>query len=269
MRLLAVALLLLASAAHAAPRAELWPRWSAQDEASATLVDHAPWDAFLQKYVQRGSDGIHRLPYARIAEADRTALRGYLAQLQGVRVTGLRRAEQRAYWINLYNAATVDVVLRHYPVDSILDIGISPGLFARGPWGAKILRVEGEALSLDDIEHRILRPLWNDPRTHYAVNCASLGCPNLAGRAWTAAAMETMLDQAARDYVNHPRGASVEGGRLRVSSIYDWFEADFGGDDAGVISHLRRYAAPGLARELAGVRKVQDDAYDWALNDLR
>ena len=112
-----------------------------------------------------------------------------------------------------------------------------------------------------------MRPIWRDPRIHYAVNCASLGCPNLLKTAFTAENTETLLETAAVDYVNHPRGARVEAGRLLTSSIYRWFKADFGGDDAGVIRHLRRYAAPELARELDGVDHIADDDYDWSLND--
>ncbi len=216
-----------------------------------------------------GADGIHRIAYARVLPADRAALKGYLKTLQGIVVSRLNRAEQRAYWINLYNAATVDVVLAHYPVESILKINISPGLLARGPWGKELLKVEGVALSLDAIEHRILRPIWSDPRTHYAVNCASIGCPNLATRAYTAANMEALLEQGAREYVNHPRGVQLENGKLTVASIYEWFKDDFGGDDAGVIAHVKRYAAPPLARQLGGITTIADDRYDWALNDLR
>jgi Protein of unknown function, DUF547 len=87
-------------------------------------------------------------------------------------------------------------------VASIRDIAISPGLFSVGPWGGKLIEVEGEPLSLDDIEHRILRPIWRDPRLHYAVNCAALGCPNLRSSAFTAANADILLETAASDYVN-------------------------------------------------------------------
>ena len=265
---LAAALMTFSLAALAAPKAELWERWAAATASTAT-IDHSEWNAFLGRYVKPGRDGINRIPYGAVSAADRAALDAYVKKLQGIPVTSFSRAEQRAYWINLYNATTVQVVLQHYPVDSILKIDISPGLFARGPWKKKLLTVEGEPVSLDDIEHRILRPIWRDPRTHYSVNCASLGCPNLAPEAWTAANTERLLEQGARDYVNHPRGARVEDGRLIVSSIYVWFQDDFGGDDAGVIAHLRKYAAPALARQLAGVTKISDDAYDWSLNDAK
>jgi len=262
--------LLLAAApraACAAPRADPWPRWQASDESASASVDHAPWDGFLARHVVASEDGINRLAYRRVLPQERDALAIYLAGLAGTPVTAYRRAEQLAYWINLYNALTVRVVLDHYPVASIRDIALSPGLFSRGPWRKKLLRVEGEEVSLDDIEHRILRPVWRDPRLHYAVNCAALGCPNLGPRAFTAAATEQMLEDAVRAYVNHPRGARIIDGRLHVSSIYVWYKEDFGGDDPGVIAHLRRYAAPPLAQALAAQTSIAGDSYDWSLND--
>lgn len=267
--LLLLLTLSFSAALHAAPKAEAWERWRAHEPASKLTLDHRAWDEFLRTQLRTGSDGIARIAYARVTPAQRKALAGYLTALQAQPVSRLNRAEQYAYWVNLYNAATVDIVLAHYPVESILKINISPGLFARGPWGRKGLKVEGEAVSLDDIEHRILRPLWNDARTHYAVNCASLGCPNLPPQAFTAANTEALLEAGARAYVNHARGARVDKGRLQVSSIYHWFKADFGGDDAGVIAHLRRYAEPPLAAQLAGITRIARHDYDWSLNEAR
>jgi len=120
----------------------------------------------------------------------------------------------------------------------------------------------------NDIEHGIMRPIWNDPRIHYAVNCASIGCPNLMMQPFNAQNLAGMLDQAARNYVNHPRGAAVEGGRLIVSSIYDWYAVDFGNNDAGVIAHLRQYATGPLAASLASVSSISSDRYDWNLNGI-
>jgi hypothetical protein len=269
MRLAAGCLLMAFSlAALAAPKADLWQRWNAFTP-SKVGIDHAAWNAFLERHVHLGADGINRIAYGRVPSGDRDSLRAYLAGLQRVAIRKFSRDEQRAYWINLYNATTVNVVLEHYPVDSILKIDISPGLFAKGPWKKKLLEVEGEALSLDDIEHRILRPIWQDPRTHYAVNCASIGCPNLQAQAYTSGNLEALLDAGARAYVNHPRGAHVAKGRLTVSSIYLWFQDDFGGGAGGVIAHLRKYAEPALARQLEGVRRIHGHEYDWALNDLK
>ena len=123
-------------------------------------------------------------------------MKGYLKNLQSLPISSYNRVEQKAYWINLYNGLTVDLVLSRLPLESIRDVNISPGLFVRGPWGAKLLTVEEERLSLDDIEHRILRPIWKDNRVHYAVNCASLGCPNLQPDAFTSANTEALLATA-------------------------------------------------------------------------
>lgn len=250
-----------------APRAELWNRWATHDPASTQRVDHGAWDRLLKAYVAPGADGVNRVAYGRVAAPDRAALDAYLAGLAATAVSGLTRAEQRAYWINLYNALTLRVVLAHYPVETIRDIDISPGLFADGPWDKKLIEIEGEAVSLNDIEHRVLRPIWKDPRIHYAVNCASIGCPDLQPTAFTAANAEALLDAAVRAYVNHPRGARVKDGRLVVSSIYVWFREDFGDSDAAVIAHLRRYADADLAAALQGATKIAGHEYDWRLND--
>lgn len=254
--------------AAAAPRAELWPRWEAHDPASRLTVDHTAWGGLLTRRISTGADGINRFAYGSVDAADRDALRGYLAAGSAMPVGRLTRREQMAFWINLYNAVTVQCILDHFPVGSIRDIDISPGLFANGPWGAKLITVEGEPLSLDDIEHRILRPIWRDPRIHYGVNCAALGCPNLLAEPFAAGAMDRMLDEAALAFVNHPRGVRLAGNRLEVSSIYVWFEEDFGGSDEGVIRHLKAYAGPDLAMELEKRRRIDGHDYDWSLNGI-
>jgi hypothetical protein len=266
--IIAILPLVLSGPAAAAPRAELWAKWQAHDDASAASIDHTLWNRFLQTYLRVGPDGIARIPYARVSRSDREALASDLARLAGLPISRFSRREQFAFWVDLYNELTIKLVLDHYPVSSVRDINISPGLFSSGPWGKQLITIESEALSLDDIEHRILRPIWHDPRVHYAVNCAALGCPNLQPAAFTAANTEALLDKAARDYVNHPRGAAMVGGKLIVSSIYVWYEADFGGTDRGVIAHLKRYAGPALAAALAAVDRISGDRYNWGLNDL-
>lgn len=265
----ALAALAAPAPAAAAPRAELWPRWLRHDPAATATVDHGRWAAFLARYLERGADGVNRVAYGAVTPADRRALQDYLAGLAAVRVGELARAEQMAYWINLYNALTVEVVLGRYPVASIRDIAISPGLFSRGPWGRKLATVEGEALSLDDIEHRILRPIWRDPRVHYALSCAAVGCPNLRPEPYAGRGIDQALDQAARAFVNDPRGVRVDAGGLHVSSLYRWYQDDFGGDEAGVIRHLLAYAEPATAMRLQEQTGIADDSYDWSLNDAR
>jgi len=271
--LVAVAAMILLVLGHppaaAAPAAEEWPKWQAHDDAAAAAIDHTGWDAFLKRHLTLGSDGIARVRYGDVTPGERAALKADLARLAALPIDRYSRHEQLAYWIDLYNALTVDVVLDHYPVDSIRQIAISPGLFSAGPWGKKLVTIEGETLSLNDIEHRILRPIWRDPRIHYALNCASLGCPNLQAEAFTADNAERLLERAAHDYVNHSRGATIADGKLMVSSIYVWYQADFGDSDRGVIAHLRHYAEPALAAALGRVQRIAGDRYDWALNDAR
>ncbi|MDH3218692.1 MAG: DUF547 domain-containing protein [Gammaproteobacteria bacterium] len=264
--LLAVILLAWMPGPFAAPAAKLWERWAAHVPGATLEIDHRRWNDWLERFVSTAADGINRVDYGGVDTAGRKRLRAYLDDLASIAISHYGREQQRAYWINLYNALTIDVVLEYYPVNSIRDI--SSGIFAAGPWGRKLVTIEGQALTLDDIEHRILRPIWQDPRIHYAVNCASLGCPNLLDQAFTAANTESLLDQAAREFVNHSRGAQVVDGRLRVSSIYHWFESDFGGNDAGVIAHLKLYAEAGLADALASVARVDEHEYDWRINDL-
>lgn len=264
---LAAAMTLWAAAASAAPQAEPWPKWEVHNDASTAVIDHETWDSFLRAYAHRGDDGIVRVAYGLVSPAEHEALRQDLARLAAIPVSRYSRPEQRAFWIDLYNEITVNFVLDHYPVSGIKETSFLPGLFSETPWSRKLVTVEGEKLSLDDIEHRILRPGWRDPRIHYALNCASLGCPNLQQTAFTAANTDTLLDEAARAYVNSPRGVRLVDGKLTVSSIYVWYKADFGGTDAGVIAHLRRYAAPELAQALAGVKEIFDHHYDWSLND--
>jgi len=252
-----------------APKARLWERWTAHDPGAASRIDHRAWDAILKRYLVHDEDGLTRFAYGRVSPQDRKALDAYIRRLAAGRVSRYARGEQRAYWINFYNALTVQVVLARYPVASIRNIDVSPGLFADGPWDKKLVTVESTPVSLNDIEYRILRPIWRDPRIHYALDCASIGCPNLRRTAYTAKNAEQLLNAGARDYVYSPRGVSSKGKALVVSSIYVWFKSNFGDSDAGVIAHLRRYAAPKLKKKLMGVTKIDRHTNDWRLNDQK
>lgn len=264
--LLLIGLSVPAQALFSAPQSELWAHWTGHDESSTATIDHSDWTAFLRVYLEESPDGINRLRYGDVTPADRDKLDDYIGALEAAAISGYGRAEQRAFWINLYNALTVKLVLGHYPVDSIRDIDISPGLFSFGPWDKKLASIEGAKLSLNDIEHRILRPIWKDPRIHYAVNCASIGCPNLMPVAYTAENTEALLHQGARDYVNHPRGVAFVDGKAVASKIFDWFKPDFGDTDQDVLAHLRRYANLELREKLSAINRLRGYRYDWALN---
>jgi hypothetical protein len=266
--LLFISLTLFQQPSQAAPASRLWEVWLASADTETVKPDHSYWQHFLTRHLTSGKNGVNLLDYAG-ALTELLKLKHYLSNLQAIPVSKLSRSQQRAYWINLYNAATVATILDHYPVRSIRDIDISPGLFADGPWDRKFLNIEGLELSLNDIEHRILRPIWKDNRLHYALNCASIGCPNLQFQAFTSVNSEELLESAASDYINHPRGANIQNGKLLVSSIYKWYQADFGNSEKGVIAHLKRYAKTSLLNQLKGINEIDDYQYDWSLNESK
>ena len=227
--------------------------------------EHDVWTRLLETYVHESADGVTRMDYAALAASpeDRAALNTYIASFEARDLSGASNADFAA-WANLYNAVTVRYIVQAYPLESIRD-----GYLFGDPWKKVKVMAGGREVSLDTIEHEILRPRFADPRVHYAINCASYGCPNLLRHAWTADTLDADLDAAARDYINHPRGVSVGKRGLTVSSIYKWFEADFGGSKDGVIKHLLEYAEPALAESLRAAPKIRDYQYDWSLNNTR
>jgi len=218
--------------------------WTKHDPNSSLEVDHQPWDAFLAKYLKKDGRGINRLAYSRVSTADKQALKAYLTVLQSTDVTTLNRNEQYAFWLNLYNSSTVNIGLKHYPIKSILDVK-SNVLDLKGPFNDKVATVMGLSLTLDNIESGIVRPIWKDPRLHYAFNCAAISCPNLGAK------------------------ARVENGKVTASKIYFWYDVDFGGNATGVLKHINQYAGPELKAALGNKRSIAKYEYDWALNEAR
>ena len=239
--------------------------WRHTNPDSVAAVDHAPWNDLLSRNVRISEDGVNRFPYQSIAPQDRARLDAYIAMLEEVAVTDLTAEVQLAYWINLYNAITIRVILDHYPVDSIRDIRFV--WHTRGPWKKELTTVEGRALSLDDIEHRIVRPIFGDNRVHYALNCASIGCPNLQPLAYTRDNLDELLETAAREYINNPRGVRFDDDELIVSSLFKWYAEDFGQNQRQVIAHLKQYAQPPLRKQLDLADEIDEFFYDWSLND--
>ena len=252
---------------QAAPPADLWSRWLAHDPDSTRRIDHGEWDAFLVRYLRIGADGVHGVAYGEVTPADRARLGRYIAYLAGLPISEYARPEQMAYWINLYNALVVRVVVDHYPIASIRDVGSPPGAPGTGPWRQELVEIEGVPVSLNDIAHRILRPIWRDPRVHYALSCGAVGCPNLQPEPFAADQLERQLSEAAMAYVNHSRCIRIEGDQLGLSSLYRWYRDDFGGTDRAVINHLMAYAEPGLAMKLQRFDRISDHGFNWRLND--
>lgn len=225
-----------------------------------------PWDALLSRYLTVHPDAVNRFDYAalRANADDRARLDDYVAALEASTPSAMSDDEAFAYWANLYNAVTVRLIVNEAPDNSIREI--RPRLWSTGPWGVERVSVEGEALSLDNIEHDIMRPNFEAALVHYAVNCASIGCPDLQPAAWRAEGLQAGLEAAARAYINDPRGVTVTADGLVVSRIYHWFREDFGDSEAGVIDHLLRFADPALTAQIRANPQITGHDYDWSLN---
>ena len=204
-------------------------------------VDHSIYADLLNRYVHDGLVDYGGLK----AEEDR--LDRYLSVLEHVNTASLSKNERLAFYINAYNAWTIKLILGAYPnVRSIKDLG---SLF-RSPWKEKIARIDGKVLTLDEIEHGIIRPQFKDPRIHFAVNCASKSCPPLHSEPYRGADLHGQLDEAARRFINDPRSTVLRDQTLHVSKIFDWYSKDFGGDSVGFIL---KYADKALKEKIETV----------------
>ncbi|MEO6103711.1 MAG: DUF547 domain-containing protein [Pseudoxanthomonas sp.] len=258
--------LVLAMPAHAATTPPVFDR------------EHAAWSALVKKHVHWSTDGTASSVDYPGFQRDRVSLATYLDGLAGVSEAQYQTwswPDREAFLLNAYNAATVQLVLTRFPtLGSIKDLGS----WISTPWQRPFVRLLGKTRSLDDIEHKLLRgsPDFRDPRIHFAVNCASLGCPALRDEAYVGTRLDTQLnDQARRFLGDRTRNRIVRAsGRLQVSRLFDWYSADFA-RRGGVPIFLVGYAdaldlTPGETAALrAGRMRIDYLPYDWALNRSR
>ena len=227
------------------------PAWS------NAAVDNALYAELLEKYVQNGSVDYQGF------KTEEAKLDQYLKMLEKIDTKTLPRDEQFAFYINAYNAWTIKLILTGYPgVKSIKDLG---SIF-KSPWKKRIAKINGDIMTLDHIEHDILRPRFKDPRVHFAVNCASKGCPPLRSEPYRANALEQQLDEMTQAFINDSRKNRLERQTLYVSSIFKWFSEDFDND---VVGFFLKYAQGDLKKQLEdnkGKIKIKYLDYDWSLN---
>jgi len=218
--------------------------------------DNEIFSNLLEKYVKNGV-----VNYAGLKKDERK-LNQYLNILEQKDVSSLSRKGKMAFYINVYNAWTIKLILSGYPgVKSIKDLG---GFW--GPWKKKIVRLNGQVVTLDHIEHDILRPKFKDPRVHFAVNCASKGCPLLLSEPYYGEKLDEQLNRVTRKFINNTERNYLAGDKLYVSSIFKWFSEDFNDD---VIGFFIKYADAGLKKEIKSKQsrlKVKYLKYDWSLN---
>ncbi|MCG8637660.1 MAG: DUF547 domain-containing protein [Desulfobacterales bacterium] len=220
-------------------------------------VDNSIYKELLAKHVKK-----NRVDYDGFKK-DEALLDQYLKILSTADPDTLSRNHQFAFYINAYNAFTIKLVLSRYPeVNSIKEIRS----FFSGPWSKKFISLGGWTVSLDYIEHEVLRPRFKDPRIHFAINCAAKSCPPLLNRPYEGKTIENQLDEQTRSFINTPRSTFVKDNTLFISKIFDWFSEDFNDNP---LLFIRQYADDRLKAELdaAGPEvKLTYLHYNWNLN---
>ncbi len=226
---------------------------------AGSTVDHSIYAGLLNKYVKNG-----RVDYAGF-KSEETQLDEYLNILEAVDSKRLSEDEQFAFYANAYNAWTIKLILNGYPdIKSIKDLG---NLF-QSPWKKEIVRIDGELLTLDNVEHDILRPRFKDPRVHFAINCAAVSCPPLRPEPFQGDILSSQLDDSTRSFFKNPANYKFDGNKFYVSRIFKWFAEDFNHD---ILSFYLKYAEGDLKQKLSANRKnvqVKYLDYDWDLNKL-
>jgi hypothetical protein len=232
--------------------------WSSRSLAGAS-VDHSIYAELLTKYVKNG-----RVDYAGF-KSEESMLDDYLKILEAVDSKNLSDDEQFAFYTNAYNAWTIKLILSGYPeVKSIKDYG---NIF-KSPWKKEIVRIDGKVITLDNVEHDILRPRFKDPRVHFAINCAAISCPPLRSEPFEGDILSSQLDDSTRSFLNNPTSYRFEGNTFFVSRIFKWFAEDFNHD---VLSFYLKFAEGDLKQMLQANQKniqVKYLDYDWSLNIL-
>jgi hypothetical protein len=230
-----------------------------------TSFDHSRFDALLRKHVVKGIVDYDAFRRAREFPA-------YLASLDQADPAGLPESERLAYWINTYNAYTIQLILSHDERGSIRNINKTLGVKGHGPWREKLVRAGGQVLHLDNVEHDIIRRQFKEPRIHFALVCAAVSCPPLRSEAYTGARLDEQLqDQAVVFFTQSPdkNHVALARGVYYVSPIVaKYYPEDFGSDTAAIASYLSRFYPDGAERAFlaAGKLRLEATEYDWTLN---
>ena len=233
-----------------------------QSYTAQAQVDHSLFDNLLKTHVDKEG----WVDYEGFLK-DRATLNKYLELLKANPPVeeSWSRDEQLAYWINAYNAFTVDLVLQHYPVTSIKDIGSKIQIpFINSPWDIKFIEIGDKKLDLNNIEHGIIRKQFEEPRIHFAVNCASYSCPLLRNEAYTAEKLDKQLDEQTRQFINDPKRNKINGKKAQLSKIFSWYGGDFTKNMS-----LKEFIAKYAEEEVTNSTKISYLDYQWQLNSIQ
>lgn len=232
---------------------------------SISTVSHGVYDTLLKKYVNSAGQVDYRKWKA--SSADRKQLQSYIVSLSKANTRAPSSNEAKlAFWINAYNAVTIEGILREYPTSSIRNH--TAKLFGYNIWDDLQLYVGGAAVSINDIEHKILRKM-NEPRIHFAIVCASKGCPRLLNQAYSAERVDHQLAMNAEHFFAEPQNLSIRGDTVTLSSILNWFGEDFGSSSQAMLKRIAAWCPDSARAKLrSGRLSVQFAVYDWSLNEI-
>jgi len=221
-------------------------------------ISHELWDAQLDRFVSDAG----WVDYD-AWKKDTVGLQEYLTLLEAnhPNETNWSRDERLAYWINAYNAYTVELMLMHWPLESIKDIKDGIG-FVNSVWDIKFIEIEGQEYDLNNLEHGIIRPKFEDPRIHAAVNCASVSCPVLRNEAFTAKDLDAQLDDQVKRWFNSNRNDLSNPSQPKLSSIMKWYGDDFQWNDGSLETFVEKYSGV----QIPDGTKFQYLDYDWGVN---
>lgn len=241
-------------------------RWTPNQQVSINQIRHDNFDALLKRYVD--ADGYVNYRAWHASRADRAELQNYLKQLSRANPQLAAANEAKlAFWINAYNAVTLEGILQVYPTTSIRNH--TAKLVGYNIWKQLKLQVGSRQFSLEDIEHKILRKM-KEPRIHFTIVCASIGCPRLRNEAYVANRLESQLSDNTRDFFSRSQNLQMDSRTrtLKLSALTDWFASDFGSTKAGQLNYLSRYM-PEAAQQLTRHPNVKVSylKYNWNLND--
>lgn len=238
---------------------------------TAQPVDHSAFTDVLSTYV----DAKHRVDYAQLRADRATTLDPYLDQLATANLEALSRDERLALWMNAYNALTLHLILEHDPVDTIWSItpGDTPEATTKSPFDLPVGVVADTMRTLDEIEHGLIRERFDEPRIHFALVCAAMSCPPLRREAYTGPALDAQLNDQTRTFLRDATLNQIPATEdtIRLSRLFDWYQADFGPDAEAVQQYIASYIDdPDVRQALQeGTYTVDYMPYDWALNAQR
>ena len=264
-----VSALAVASCARAGKKVYVGANVPSAQQVSMDRIDHRPWDAILRKYVDK--DGMVDYRALKASANDSQVLERYIQSLSAANpALKAKRESKLAYWINAYNAVTVKGILREYPTSSIRNH--TAKLSGYNIWHDLQLVAGGKPYSLDDIEHKVLRKM-DEPRIHFAIVCASIGCPRLLNQAYMPEQLEQQLEINAKDFFSRPRNFQYDesGRRFHMSAIIDWFGKDFGSSRAAQLQRIAGWLPTESAKRAAqqNAASVKFLEYDWKLNEQK